>query len=60
VNIRKFVVRAARLSDLVELGTLTDHAARWLERRPSPRGEADRRTAVRHRQAGRSRAVGRI
>jgi pilus assembly protein CpaF len=31
VNIRKFVVRAARLSDLVELGTLTDHAARFLD-----------------------------
>ena len=31
VNIRKFVVRAAHLADLVELGTLTDHAARFLE-----------------------------
>lgn len=31
VNIRKFVVKAARLHDLVELGSLTDQAARFLE-----------------------------
>jgi pilus assembly protein CpaF len=31
VNIRKFIVRATRLSELVELGTLTDPAARFLE-----------------------------
>lgn len=31
VNIRKFVLRAARLSDLVELGSLTAQAARFLE-----------------------------
>ena len=31
VNIRKFVVRASRLSELVELGTLTEDAARFLE-----------------------------
>jgi pilus assembly protein CpaF len=31
VNIRKFVVRASRLADLVELGSLTDQAARFLE-----------------------------
>jgi pilus assembly protein CpaF len=31
VNIRKFVVRASRLSELVELGTLTEEAARFLE-----------------------------
>lgn len=31
VNIRKFVVRASRLSDLVELGTLTPAAAQFLE-----------------------------
>jgi len=31
VNIRKFVVRAAHLDDLVELGTLTSAAARFLE-----------------------------
>ena len=31
VNIRKFVVRAAHLDDLVELGTLTSVAARFLE-----------------------------
>jgi pilus assembly protein CpaF len=31
VNIRKFVVRAARLSDLVELGSITDQAARFLD-----------------------------
>ncbi len=31
VNIRKFVVRAAHLDDLVELGTLTRPAARFLE-----------------------------
>jgi pilus assembly protein CpaF len=31
VNIRKFVVRAARLDDLVSLGTLTAPAARFLE-----------------------------
>lgn len=31
VNIRKFVLRAARLDDLVELGTLTAPAARLLE-----------------------------
>lgn len=30
VNIRKFVVRAAHLDDLVGLGTLTPHAARFL------------------------------
>ncbi len=31
VNVRKFAVRAARLGDLVELGSLTDQAARFLE-----------------------------
>ncbi len=31
VNIRKFVVRAARLADLVGLGSLTDSAAAFLE-----------------------------
>jgi pilus assembly protein CpaF len=31
VNIRKYVVRASRLSDLVELGSLTDQAAGFLE-----------------------------
>lgn len=31
VNIRKFVVKAARLSDLVELGSLSKHAAAFLE-----------------------------
>lgn len=31
VNIRKFVVRASRLSELVELGSLTEAAARFLE-----------------------------
>ncbi|MCW2759719.1 MAG: type secretion system protein, partial [Nocardioidaceae bacterium] len=31
VNIRKFVLRAARLDDLVQLGSLTPHAARFLE-----------------------------
>lgn len=31
VNIRKFVLRAARLSDLVELGSLTQRAATFLE-----------------------------
>jgi pilus assembly protein CpaF len=31
VNIRKFVLRAARLSDLVELGSLSPQAARFLE-----------------------------
>lgn len=31
VNIRKFVVRATRLSELVELGTLTSPAANFLE-----------------------------
>ncbi len=31
VNIRKFVLRAARLSDLVELGSLTTRAASFLE-----------------------------
>lgn len=31
VNIRKFVLRAARLGDLVELGSLTPQAARFLE-----------------------------
>ncbi len=31
VNIRKFVLRAARLSDLVELGSLTPSAAAFLE-----------------------------
>ena len=31
VNIRKFVVRAARLHDLVALGSLTDHAAAFLD-----------------------------
>ncbi|MDP3969355.1 MAG: ATPase, T2SS/T4P/T4SS family [Nocardioides sp.] len=30
VNIRKFVVKAARLDELVSLGSLTDHAARFL------------------------------
>ena len=31
VNIRKFVVRASRLQDLVALGSLTDQAARFLD-----------------------------
>jgi len=31
INIRKFVVRAERLEQLVELGTLTSHAARFLD-----------------------------
>ncbi|XVX21454.1 CpaF family protein [Actinomycetota bacterium] len=31
VNVRKFVVKADRLADLVRLGTLTDQAARFLE-----------------------------
>jgi pilus assembly protein CpaF len=31
VNIRKFVVRASRLSELVELGSLSDQAARFLD-----------------------------
>jgi pilus assembly protein CpaF len=31
VNIRKFVVRASRLVDLVELGSLTEQAARFLD-----------------------------
>ena len=31
VNIRKFVVRAARLHDLVELGSITDQAATFLD-----------------------------
>ncbi len=31
VNIRKFVVKASRLDDLVELGTLTSAAARFLD-----------------------------
>jgi pilus assembly protein CpaF len=31
VNIRKFIVRASRLSELVGLGSLTDQAARFLE-----------------------------
>jgi len=31
VNIRKFVVRAVRLHDLVELGSLTDQAAQFLD-----------------------------
>jgi len=31
VNIRKFVVRASRLQDLVSLGSLTDQAARFLD-----------------------------
>ena len=31
VNIRKFVVRASRVSDLVGLGSLSEHAARFLE-----------------------------
>jgi pilus assembly protein CpaF len=31
VNIRKFVARAARLSELVELGSLTPHAAQFLD-----------------------------
>lgn len=31
VNIRKFVVKAERLSDLVQLGTITPHAAAFLE-----------------------------
>jgi pilus assembly protein CpaF len=31
VNIRKFVVRASRLSDLVALGSLTEQAARFLD-----------------------------
>jgi pilus assembly protein CpaF len=36
VNIRKFVVRAANLHDLVELGSLTTEAARFWRRRWSP------------------------
>lgn len=31
VNVRKFVVRAARLADLVRLGSLSERAARFLE-----------------------------
>lgn len=31
VNIRKFVVRASRLDELVALGSITEHAARFLE-----------------------------
>jgi pilus assembly protein CpaF len=31
VNVRKFVVRASHLDDLLELGTLTSQAARFLE-----------------------------
>jgi pilus assembly protein CpaF len=31
VNIRKFVVRASRLAELVELGSLTEQAARFLD-----------------------------
>lgn len=31
VNVRKFVVKATHLEDLVRLGTLTEHAARFLE-----------------------------
>lgn len=31
VNIRKFLLRASRLTDLVERGSLTDHAAAFLE-----------------------------
>jgi pilus assembly protein CpaF len=31
VNIRKFIVRASRLTELVELGSLTEEAARFLE-----------------------------
>jgi pilus assembly protein CpaF len=31
VNVRKFVVKATRLDDLVALGTLTSQAARFLE-----------------------------
>ena len=31
VNVRKFVVRASRLEELVGLGTLTAHAARFLD-----------------------------
>ncbi|MEP6816215.1 MAG: ATPase, T2SS/T4P/T4SS family, partial [Marmoricola sp.] len=31
VNVRKFVLRAARLADLVELGSMTSQAARFLE-----------------------------
>jgi len=31
VNIRKFVVRASNLDDLVGLGSLTEHAARFLD-----------------------------
>lgn len=31
VNIRKFIARAARISDLVERGSLTSHAARFLD-----------------------------
>ncbi len=31
VNIRKFVVKASRLRDLVELGTLTTQAAEFLD-----------------------------
>jgi Flp pilus assembly CpaF family ATPase len=32
VNIRKFLLRAHRLSDLVALGSLTPQAARFLKR----------------------------
>lgn len=31
VNVRKFVLKAARMSDLVDLGSLTGHAAAFLE-----------------------------
>jgi pilus assembly protein CpaF len=31
VNVRKFVVRAGRLSELADLGSLTPQAARFLE-----------------------------
>ena len=31
VNVRKFVVKATHLDDLVRLGSLTDHCARFLE-----------------------------
>ena len=31
VNVRKFVVRATHLEDLVQLGTLTTQCARFLE-----------------------------
>ena len=52
VNIRKFVLKAARLSDLVELGSLTPAAAAFLEasvragserlgRRRDPSGQDD-------------------